>query len=724
MKSAFKLALLLAFLAPVLAFGSDRLFTTVPAGDATYVQLKRLEDLGLLPRGASRAELTRYEVAQLLFRAKREYANRYRAGVQMVQAGAAIPPPPLDDADISTQAVTDEPEAASIQAAASTITTLEEAYAQELSALQADVKASTDRVKALEGEQFKLWRRLRALDNSTAIYLNGLGRAFGHAGAEGEDSPGPRHVRTLDSYLDLNPRGVVSKEVKWSAIFRVSSNVSPQTAKDLFSIRRARLEFNPAWMSCDLGDFEESYTPLTLWNRNPLDLRFTPDVMGRLDRYERYEGFLDRDEYLPFRGARFGTAVMWPKSEALESLKGSVFVHMINNGYVNGAYTAHGYTGWVFGGRAVFKARKFFEIDAQGLMLDEPLDTDDPGSAYGRFDTTTWAQRYQVGSLRPVLSYGIAKDVTIGVRYEMAYSIYNDDKRDAAKTIEDYARLGGPFLSYGKSTLQFNFVDNAAAYFSPLAQMRTEGVTVFPGLTSLPRAGGIFAYYDRRFDNVFPYGLSTPNRKGGGVEADFQALEREALKIKLSAYTLREHRGNLVIDEFFTEYVPVDGLANSPAAVRSFNYVNVGPSLDLAPLMSLKHSVVVGLNFRSEKTESWIGELKSDWIGGGVKAGLKKWWTVSMEGASMTSKGREAYLNGFEARYSYLFDNSDLGDYGIVNSETTSTLAQASTSFEINRNSTLILDGYLRTDRVAYPDADLDTTVKKSGGRMVYEIRF
>ena len=299
MKSASKLALLLAaLLAPALLFGSDRLFTAVPATDPTYTQLKRLEDLGLVPRGSSAARLTRYEVAQLIFRARRAYEGRYRVGVRLAQAdlppdlggdflpppdlgsdlmllppgmegspavpaqiapaaaapsatsGGDIPPPPPDGEEgvSSAPAVSAAPsggvESQAIATAA--LGSLEEAYQHELKALQADIEKSSARVKELENEQFKLWKRIQAFKNSTAIYLNGLGRAFTETQSLTGDVTGPRHYREQFSFLDLNPHGIVSKEVRWSAIFRVQSRVIPQTSQDDFFIDRATLEFHPA----------------------------------------------------------------------------------------------------------------------------------------------------------------------------------------------------------------------------------------------------------------------------------------------------------------------------------------------------------------------------------------------------------------------------------------------------------------------------------------------
>ena len=757
MKSASKLVLFLGVL--TLATGvcaSDRLFTVVPTGDATYDQIARLETLGLLPQGASRVGLTRYEVAQLIFKARGNYEEKY-GGMRLAQA--EIPPPPDEGSDaapspaasnatgpaevdpVTGNTVSSNPDAAPVVTtapapgassasgqASRVIGSLEEGYQEELKALKGDVQKVSDRAKKDEDEQFKLWRRIRAIDTGAAIYLHGLGRAFTYSNARTGDVLPPQHAHSQNSYLDMNPCGIVSKEVSWSAVFRIASDMAPQTSNDLFTMRRATLRFSPAWIDSTLGDFEESYTPLTLWNRRFADLRFYPDLLDRNVRYRNYEGFLDHDGYLPFRGVRVGTAVMWPKSDVLDSLKVSTFAHMVNSGFVNGAFLPHNYTGWIFGGRTAFEAREYFSVDAQGVMLDEPMDTDDPGSAYQQFDPSSWAQRYQIGSIRPDLHYPLSNDFTLGLRYEMAYSIYQDDKRDAAKKVEDYAKLGGPYVRYGKYSLQFNLVDNGSDFYSPLSQYRQEGVTAFPGILQVTRASAFFAAYNRLTDNVFPYGLASPNRKGGGIEADLKALRDDAFAMKASFYQLHENSGNFVMNVFGSGYDPVDrpdSLGNSPAAVRKFTYVNVGPVMNLAPFLNLPNVLEIGLNFRSEKTESWIGQLKSDQMLGQIRGGIASWWEISVYGQSSASKGRESFLEGTEARYRYRFDNTDLGGYDIVNLDTKFKEIGAGTKFTLNRNSVLILDGWTNEGTMSYPDySTTSAKVKNGGGRLVYEIVF
>ncbi len=790
MKSPFKTLLLLA----VFALGagalraSDRLFAVVPNGDATYVQLKRLESLGLVPKGVSDKSLTRYEVAQLIFRARETYD--VRRGVRLAQA--EMPPPPDfgSDADIpdfggadmlipsgnevisttpavpvatadaakptgpdttvkptgpaEVNAATGEtsssnpdsvvtptsPAAPTVQAQEA-LTSLEAAYQAELKALQGDVKQAADRTKKLEEDQFKVWRRIRAIETGSAIRLNGLGRVFTNAIQIYRTPSVNAHNRYQSAFLDMNPNGTVSKEVRWGAVIRVGSSMNPPNAADLFTIRRLAIDFNPAWISGTLGDFDESYTPLTLWNRSYVDLQYAPEMVSRWSRYEQYESCLDRPFFLPFRGLKAGTAVMWKNSKTLNEWNVSTFAHMVRSGY-NKGFLPQYYSGWIFGAQSGLQAFKVFRLDAHGVMIDEPLNTDDPAAAYLPFTASSWAQNYKVGSLKPQLELHPSLDWTVGARYEMAFSIYQDDKLDSQKKVKDYARQGGPYIQYKGNSLRFNFVDNGSAFYSPLAQLRqledsttkslfTGGTMVsYPFMLSVSRPVSMFSFYNRGTDNVFPYGMASPNRQGAGLETEIKALKNDAFQVKGAYYQVKEKSGNLVVDPFFLDFVPVDGWGNSPAAIRDYKYVNVGPRLNLAPFMNLKRDLELGFNFRSENTESWIGTLKSSMILVGLRCELNSWLEWEVAAASVKVDGREAgYKGQLLARYQYLYSNEDLGDYSVVEVDNQEKDALSSITFKIGNNSKLNLDvlgNWLRTAN--------GSMTRSSTGRLVYEIVF
>jgi hypothetical protein len=71
---------------------SDRaqLFSIVPSGDPAYASLKVLENDGLLAAGDAKGPLTRFEMAQRIFKAEKNYQE-----IVVAQADMDLPPPPL-----------------------------------------------------------------------------------------------------------------------------------------------------------------------------------------------------------------------------------------------------------------------------------------------------------------------------------------------------------------------------------------------------------------------------------------------------------------------------------------------------------------------------------------------------------------------------------------------------------------------------------------------------
>jgi hypothetical protein len=346
-------------------------------------------------------------------------------------------------------------------------------------------------------------------------------------------------------------------------------------------------------------------------------------------------------------------------------------------------------------------------------MLDQILDTDTPGTPYNPNDHTTWARQYLTGSLDPGLRLGLGGDFYLGGAVALAVSRFQDDKQDGAKVVSDYAILGGPYLQWGDSKLSFQFVDVGPNYFAPLAQMRQDLVTsVVPGSTGqasptlfqpllrpqtlMPLVGrprGYLTFYDRTMDNVFPYGLATPNRRGYGVELDVQTLEKKALKLLGSAYLVQEMNGNLVVNIPQIGYIPVEDPTGALVPVRDFIHVNFGPSIDLGPLVGWDRPLELGVNVRFENTSSVVGDLTSLWALGGLRVGVLPFCQVAGSFGVRDFSGREmGYVGSFMARTPYLFDNGDLGYYTVVDMAGTVTHYSLSLLFPIDRHSNLMVD--------------------------------
>jgi hypothetical protein len=754
------------------------LFSTVPVGDPTYSQLRLLEQTGLLPSGASQPPLTRYEVAQDILTAQARYKEIVVAQVDMNMLPSVEDLSNMGSAavtDSNSPAVTGAPTTASasvtesdedLEKAAASLNSLEDAYQYELKSIQGTHDSTLKDASDMETEQYDLWKRLKGITEYPTVAWHGLGRAFAISQQYYGNTAalGLTHNATRDAwgYLDFNPEGVVDKEIRWNAILRYQTQFeSNQSASiDLLTIRRVTMDFNAPWLSATLGDFDESYTPLTLWNRDNLDLRYKPEMYAREDDTLKYESFLNNEPNWPFRGVRVGTAILWPDSDLLDRFKISAMADMISDGFNDTSgqafYFGSGdFTNFIFGSNGQLKSKRWYmggatsvqlALDAYAVILAQPLGTNAPGSLYNPFNPDTWAHHYQTISLKPSVDVGLGDDSSFGGTWEGASAVFQDDERDDNKVISDYAILAGPYLRLGRSKITFNYLYVGPYYYSPMAQTRQDDIA--PGTTTsaavtpelleaplrsqfflnpIPRAGGIFSFYDRTQDNTFPYGLATPNREGGGMDLDVKALEKDALQISGSFYLVQEISDNLVANSTGTGLTAVDGNTQAPTPQRNFVYVNVGPSINLGPFVGLTQDLTLGTNVRFEQTSSAIGTLTSVWVLGGAQVGLFPWWELAASYSDQEINGKEAGYGGTTlARYSYIFDNSDLGQYQVFNINGSNQSWRLSSVFKINRHSNLYLD-YDLTGGNAIPYTGTTSPGGKLSNQyveMTYEIQF
>jgi hypothetical protein len=657
---------------------------------------------------------------------------------------------------------------------AETLNSLEDAYQYELKDIQTPVKDLDDKTTTLENEQYDLLKRLKGIDEYPTIAWHGLGRVFGAGERLTSTIPGLSLSQNDNvqgrGYIDFEPEGVIGKQIRWDLIVRYGTAMveNDSQAIDSFFPRRGSMELKAPWFTATLGDFDESYTPLTLWNRDNLDLRWVPEMIAREDDTLKYESFMNNEPNWPFRGMRLGSEVAWPDSTWFDHFNISLMGDMIRNGYNDlasgGNYFGSGLnTDWLFAGKGQLATKKLFlgggtnlkfSFDAYGLLLWEGPNTDTPGSIYVPNGVTTWDHQYEILSLKPSVDVSLGDGMVLGATWEAANSLYEDDTRNSATNVTDWAVIAGPYLKFQHSLISFNYLNVGPNYFSPMAQTRQDLITSTTGfnpgsglptpdlfsaplrsqffLAGVPRASGIFSFYDRTEDNTFPYGLATPNREGAGMELDVKTLEKDSLKIKGSVYFVQEINPNIVADSQGTGFVAVD-MPVSVTAVpqRNFAYINVGPSFNLGPSIDDPEDLIIGTNVRYEETDSSLGTLTSAWVLGGVEAGLFSWWNMALSFGADSVNGSEAgYVINNQvttyARYSYLFDNSDLGKYELFNINGTNNSLRFSTTFTLNRNSKLYLDyDYTWGNAVPYFGTTPSTgTMNNQFAELTYEILF
>ncbi len=781
----------------------------VPAGDNTYSQLEQLEQARLLPAGSSASPLTRMQVAGLVFEARQNLRE-----IVLAQADDIPPPPPSDNSapaasSPAAQPVPAPPEIAAPPAAPppvpavetspaapavavptatptyvspiksesqedlikaeATLFSLEAAYQYELKRVQDDLKSIQDRQTDLENKQYDLWKRIMGITEYPTISWHGLGRAYGFSQQYYGDSqvlPGltPSNRSAL-GFLDFEPVGIVDKQIRWDAILRYQSQLEADNNDgiDLLWIRRINMEFNPPWFSATIGDFDESYTPLTMWNRDNLDLRYMPEMIARQDDFQKYESFLNNEPNWPFRGLKIGTDIFWPDSQFIDRFSIGGMANMIKSGFNDnssgGSYFGPGdFTDWIFAAKTEIKLKRWYlggaslqlGLDAYGVMLDEPLYSEQPYSPYSPYNPATWAHQYTISSVKPSFDVGLGGETGFGGTWEGAFSTYEDDKLNPSTDVSDYAILAGPYFRFGHSRITFNYLNVGPNFFSPLAQTRQDDLE--PGstlsnisvnglatgdllsaplrsqffLSSVPRASGIFSLYDRTQDNTFPYGLATPNREGIGFDFDVKATDKDALKIPGSVYFVQEISDNLVVDQAGTGYVSVDAVPGVSNPMRTFTYVNIGPSFNLASSTGLPGDLEIGANLRYEQTNSAIGTLTSDWILGGIRAEIFSWWETAASFGVQDINGTEAGYGGTTlARYAYQYDNTDLGEYTAFNINGTRQSWKLSEDFRMDRNSTLYFDyGITWGNAVPYVGQALPGTLYNQFMEVTYAIQF
>jgi len=751
------LLILLTIVQATNAASSDTLFTVVPAADPVYGQLHQLSDAGLLTPSDTNAPLTRYDVALDILKARDQYQEIVVTDAQTARpSGTTYAPAPA------------RPAPSVIYKAGVILHNLEETYKFELGRLKDSVQTLGNSMDDLEAKEFALRKRIKGIDQYPTIAIHGLGRAFGFTQQYSGDYsgiyfPNPG-MRLTYGYLDLQPEATVTKEISFSGILRFETNFSPfnmnqENSNNNFTVtfRRVTLEFNPAWLSATLGDFDESYTPLTLWNRNSLDLKYAPEMWARQDSILKYESFLDHEPDWPLRGMKLGENFMWPDSEVLDQMKLSTFINMIRNGYddsgnFGGWYFGPAqYTGWLAGGKASVKSRKWYgagatwqlSLETDGLVLDDPLHTDLPGTAYNPNEPSSWAHQYLIGSVSPGLSVGLGGDTFLGASAEYAYSSYQDDKLNSQRVVADFAVMGGPYLKVGQSSVSLVFLNVDPYYYNPLAQTRQDNVNNVSSmgkylsspelwqaplhsqffLSDVPRPSEIYGFYDRTQDNTFPYGLATPNRRGIGLEFDVKALNQQALKIAGSAYLAQEITGEVALTTDDTAIAPVQ--VNSGAApTRNFTYINVGPSFNLGPSLGWDRALEIGSNVRYEQTTSPLGTLTSVWALGGIRAEILPVWEMTAAFSQRQANGDEyGYGGTLYARYTYLFDGSDIGAYTPIHVNGTVQSVRWSTAFKVNNHSSIYLD-YDWTFGNMLPTVPLQGTLNNQFGEVTYEVEF
>jgi hypothetical protein len=315
------------FLTMGCAFASTSdLFSTVPLGDPTYDKLSQLEQGGFLPLGSSKKLLTRYEVAQFIWKAQRNYDAIVVAAGDMVMPPSApsekdnsspnptstpkpgemtlppsaastndyaIPLPPsegqmADKTAASAEALPAAPTPKPtpnynlhpelLKTAEDDLKSLDETYELELQVVIQDKSIVLEDLAKAEASQYDLWKQVKNLRESPHLSVSGKGRMYGISQQYwGSYAGNPFQLlnsgdfqplrRSLSGYVELKAEMAVSKQLQWEAIWRFTTSNLPSAQPSI--------------------DFT---TPLDGYWFRRLAVEFSPDFMTSSfgDFYEAY----------------------------------------------------------------------------------------------------------------------------------------------------------------------------------------------------------------------------------------------------------------------------------------------------------------------------------------------------------------------------------------------------------------------------------------------------
>jgi len=235
---------------------------------------------------------------------------------------------------------------------------------------------------------------------------------------------------------------------------------------------------------------------------------------------------------------------------------------------------------------------------------------------------------------------------------------------------------------------------------------------------ALGRAGDLFKFYNRLTDNVMPYGLATPNRKGIGLETDIKAGPKNAFGLKGRFYSLKTQQEDLALNNAENAWVPVENIVMN----RKFTYINIGPRVDFAALLNSKKKIDFGINYRAEKDTNTLGTLKGTFFDMGLTYGVNPNWDLSGAVGTFHGNGVEmGYLGTTLARYPYLNDVKDQGFYLPFVVDQSSNYMALSSVFRIGIHSKLAADAIFKSDKGVLGTTG---TLKNQTLDVVYEVIF
>jgi hypothetical protein len=611
-------------------------------------------------------------------------------------------------------------------------------FRAELAKMDVEVSKAEERVALMEDRLRGIEEEQESLMSKTGSEVGAFGRGWMTTrrglGAERLIPPLSRLAVNL---IEVRLRSIPTPGILFD--FRVRmwttfgwyyvDEISPQ-----LEVRKLTLSSVGKVGSVHVGDLYKNYTPLTLWNDDPWHYRLKPTYFARL--FSQVEELsMTEGPAWHLRGLNVRAAKEWPESLHLSTASAEVL-----GGRIKPATNRYG--NYYFGGQADASfLKKRVGVAATGLLLWDDTDTAD--APYLDDFPMTWAQKYRVTSVTPRLDVPLGESLTVKGSFELAGSRYEDDARNRDRDYEDWASRGeGAVEAWGSGSLEVyglraegKYVNAGPLFYSPGAQTlrRTPiGTTIgyisgdelrdFDLFGSRNRSLFLdvdrpsFAPYSRVDDNILPYGDATPNRKG--LVAGLNLLRRDPKEKRIlssvGAYVtqMEEITPNLVL---VPEATPAAGVTmdlpysvdsqTNTAAARKFTGLELVSSQDWAPVLGLKDKLVVGLGYRTQKTEFETIQLETktsmatlDFI---LPVKWMRWADMSLLWGQTLAKGQEFCINdGPYAAYPFYGDRSPLGTYKLMDLGGCRTFWAWALKYGYNKNVSLTGDVYHETIRL------------------------
>jgi hypothetical protein len=472
------------------------------------------------------------------------------------------------------------------------------------------------------------------------VYFNGLGRAIvtndrlkGLAldpATPGSKPDTANNRKGTGGYtlLDLGVNAQPNESLRASAILRVRNEFGG------FYGDGSRLEFRQLRLDgvlnkvvkYEIGDIDLSLTPYTLYNFDEMYHDYESDLFAIRRSIVNYENF------------NFGNNWRLQGAHASSAIKFNKVIEKIG---INGFATRTRRTNFVdlpdrilVGGDVDLVQSKFLTLGFNVVQLKDI--TKSVPSTITNFNNTVWS-----GDLK--LQFELAEKIGLGVNGEFGQSSFSyDSAKVKVKSLGSFKDNGfsdfGAFVKYIPFNLKaygsYRYV--APLFSSPGAQTRRiydmGTAQLFPTIGNNEVVARTPILFDRitdeslrnlaiqtrlmtflpEFNNITPYGLATPNRKGitvgvsaGGAEKAFSA------------------------DVIFDKLNEISGEGVTSATgenTRSFTGIKAGASIAINKLIKFEKGLSINFGYRSEKTERTVNpvDFKSTLIDAGLTVEVVK----------------------------------------------------------------------------------------------------